>query len=218
MRILYVSAGRPDRHLIKALGEFNHIVEVAKEGGDALVMAGQEPYGTIILDGPRPSPERVAAFASVRPEVFLILIVETGSSEARAEALRAGADACFTRPIHIGEIGAKLDALARRADRSGSLAAVELLPRQQAALVAGDCVALSRREYLLLEMLARRPGEVISTRAIIETVWGGEGEHDPAVVRTCLARLRRKIEPKLGFRLISAVRGLGYSLSAGGPI
>jgi len=231
MRILYVAAGRSDRRLIKALSELNHRVEVAEESGDAVAMADLEAYGAVILDAQAPLPERVAAFAAASPDAFLILVVATGSSEARAAALRAGADACFTRPVHIGEVGGKLDALAKRfgSKRSGakrlgatqsgasaSLTDVELLPRQQSARVAGELVALSRREYLLLEILARRPGEVVSTQMLLEAVWGGEGDHDPAVVRTCMAKLRRKIESRLGRRLIHAERGLGYSLQTGG--
>ena len=216
MRILYAAFGRPDRYLIKALKELAHQVEIAAHIGDAASMAAPEPHGAILLDSPAPPIDRVVEIARAAPHAFLILIVSGGDSDQRAAALRAGADACFLRPVHVGEIGGKLDALARRFGANAGAEAqssVVLHPGQQAAMVAGERVALSQGEFRLLEILARRPGEIVDSDVIGAAVWGDCGDREPASVRNAVARLRRKIEPKLGRRVIQAARGHGYVLT-----
>jgi len=210
VRILYATARRVDRYLINALKELNHVVDVSGRVEDATAMAAFNIYDAIFCDTASPYPAWVARLASARPNAFVISIFDAGGHDGRAATLRAGADACFARPLHIGEVASKLVALARRAHRAAPDGPVRLLPGRRAVLVNGHTIPLSRHEYVVLEMMSARPGEVFSTERISHALWGADEERDPVVVRACVSRLRTKVEGKFGRRLIFLRRGRGY--------
>jgi DNA-binding response OmpR family regulator len=204
MRILYAPVGRTDLFLVQALEQSNHQVEIADEE-DA------HGFAAILLDGPAPDPARAARAAAAWPGAFLIVLCDRDRPESRLATLRAGADACFARPLHSREILEKLEAMVRRS-RPAAGGSVVLEPNGQSAIVGGVRVGLSRREQALLALLLRRPGAVFSIEEIIEGAWPPGDEPAAAAVRTALARLGRKLATTLGRNPIAGERGRGYRI------
>jgi DNA-binding response OmpR family regulator len=211
-RLLYAAEGRIDRRLIKAFRELNHRVDVAAEWEDCAAIAGQGPYDAILIDTPLASPDRVRRLAGLRPEAFVIALVDRAGEDERVATLRAGADACFARPLHVGEIAGRLESHSRRSrpSQESGPGAVRL-EAGQVAVVNGRRVQLTRGEYALAELFVRQPGEVLSAERLAFAVWGADRDHDWAGIRTRVSRLRAKIEPIAGRRLISTHPGAGYA-------
>ncbi|PXA78127.1 hypothetical protein DMC25_22660 [Caulobacter sp. D4A] len=131
--------------------------------------------------------------------------------------MRAGADACLTRPVHVVELEARLTALARLAPTPSSAVATGL--RFDAAgrkVVLGELsLVLPSREYALLAYMADHAGQVLSAEQILKHVWGEGDDPRPERVRTAVARLRLKLEAAFGRPLLATLRGHGYRLDIG---
>jgi DNA-binding response OmpR family regulator len=198
--------------VVKALRELNHIV--AEDGWPLESVAPDDPFDATIADSPSPSPALAARFAADWPEAFHIQIVDADDQALRIAALRAGADACFARPVHARELGGKLDAMARRsrgAVAGESNAGVALA--NQSLTVAGVRVSLSRREFLIVELLSREPGRIFTAEEIHDRVWGGDDQDDAVSVRACVSRLNTRLARAHGWWLIRGQRGRGYRLA-----
>jgi DNA-binding response OmpR family regulator len=218
VHILYVSDGEPDDYLLRALREAGHVVETAAEPGDGPVMAGQLSFDTAILDGPIPRREWTQSFA--RTGAMVVVIASHATAAERARTLRAGADACFTRPVAFAELEARLQALRRgahRADGQGTEDATqgldfELAPARRTVGHASAEIGLSAIEFRMLEHLTERAGEVVAIATLRRAVWGDEVEAAAEPVHRCALRLRRKLAA-LGARAsIEAIPGHGYAL------
>jgi DNA-binding response OmpR family regulator len=214
VHILYVSDGDPDTYLTTALTEAGHRVEMAPEAGDGPVMAADGEYDAILLNCARPSTERAKRYEALAAGALLILVAAKGDEHERAEVLRAGADACFIRPLTFVELEARLQALGRVIRRArpgpGGDMALRLLPAERAARRGGAQVALSPLEFRLLDHLIQHPGEVIGIAQIRRHVWGDEAEPRSDPVHGCASRLRRKLEAIGAGACLRAVAGHGY--------
>jgi two-component system OmpR family response regulator len=210
MRLLYATDGHVDGYLVKALREAGHVVEATDEAADAVEIAAGGDYQAVVLDWSALPTEGVARIAAAAP-AFILAIVPAADEAARAALLRAGADACFVRPVAFIELEARLDALARLAQRTRpGHAAAEMVEAEQAVRLGDATIALSRREYQVMAYLLGRAGEVVGLEQLHQQVWGEAAEPRPDLVRVCLARLRRKLEAAGAGRMLSAVRGHGY--------
>jgi DNA-binding response OmpR family regulator len=224
MHILYVRDGTLDDYLLRALREAGHVVETAAEPDDGLMMAAELSFDATLLDGPIPTGERTRSFS--RTGAMVVVIAARATAAERARALRAGADACFVRPIAFAELEARLQALRRvahRADGQGAESATrgpdfQLARARRTVGWAGAELVLSAIEFRMLEHLADHAGEVIAIPALRRAAWGDEVEPAAEPVHRCAARLRRKLAT-LGARVsIKAVPGHGYALRpAGSP-
>ncbi|MET1231904.1 MAG: response regulator transcription factor, partial [Candidatus Limnocylindrales bacterium] len=131
----------------------------------------------------------------------------------------AGADDYLVKPFAYQELAARLRALARRAGgatTAGALltcGAIELDDRRHVVRVSGQPVALSAREFALLETLLRRQGAVLSRDQLLDHAWPSDVAVTQNTVDAFVALLRRKIGP-VGARQIETVRGVGYRLVA----
>lgn len=214
MRILYWPERRPDDRLVKALGELNHLVERVGSLEDALALVGLGGFEAILLDLAELSPGPIASLRRAAAAPWLIVIGSPYQGRERITALKAGADAVFARPVEIRELSAKLDALARLSLRgcseSGRELRLDLQPAEHAAVLNGERIRLSPREYAFLALLVARPGEVVSPQAILEAVWGEAHEPRSELVHAYASRLRTKLERGRPWSLLQAVRGHGY--------
>ena len=221
MRVLLVEDERATaRMLAKGLREQAYAVDVAHDGDTAWARLTASEYDIVVLDVmlPRRSGLDVCRDlrAAGRHDPVLMLTARDGI-EARIEGLDTGADDYLTKPFDFGELVARVRALVRRR-------AVPLAPER---IVAGpltlDCavrrlyvdgahVALTAREFALLEFFARRQGQVVTRRDIARHVW--DGTYDPLsnVIDVYVQRLRRKIDAPGRPSLIRARRGEGYQL------
>jgi len=150
-----------------------------------------------------------------RPARVLMLTARDGIAD-RIAGLDAGADDYLVKPFDLGELTARLRALARRGDRSGAtlrLGDLEVDLAAHRARRGGRDLALTGKEFALLRYLAHHPGEVLSAEALLEHCWDANADPFTTSVRVILSRVRRKLgEPPL----IHTVTGVGYRLGTEG--
>jgi two-component system OmpR family response regulator len=210
MRLLYATDGRIDGYLVKALREAGHVVEATDEAIDAVEIARSGDYQAVILDWSAPPTDSAARIAAA-VDALVLAIVPSADDAARAALLRAGADACLVRPVAFIELEARLDALARLAQRARpGREAAEMVEAEQAVRLGELTIALSRREFQVMAFLLGRTGEVIGLEQLHQQVWGEAVEPRLDLVRVCVSRLRRKLEAAGAAEVLSAVRGHGY--------
>jgi DNA-binding response OmpR family regulator len=130
--------------------------------------------------------------------------------------LQAGADDYVVKPFAIEEVTARLHALLRRRpampDAALAVGDVEIDPRSHAATRAGRDLGLTRREFDLLHLFMRRPGEVIDRAQLHEEVWGYTFDPGTNVADVFVGYLRRKLEVEGEPRVLHTVRGVGFIL------
>ena len=222
MRILLVEdEPTASRFIAKGLREARHAVDIAADGTGAAEQCQQNDYDAVILDVMLPGKDGLTVCRELRAagsDVPVLMLTARDAVEARVEGLDAGADDYLTKPFDFRELLARVRALTRRDRRP--LAPERIEVRHLAIDVAGQRVwthgrevALTSREYALLEYLARHAGEVVGRAAIAEHVW--DEHYDPLsnIVDVYIQRLRRKLDRPGRESLIRTRRGEGYQLT-----
>ena len=198
-------------------------VDVVHNGTDGLWAGTEHPYSVIVLDIMLPGLNGYEVCRQLRArEVWtpiLMLTAKDGEHD-QADALDLGADDYLTKPFSLVVLLARLRALARRGapQRPAVLAAGDLSldPARRTVTRAGHAIALTAREFALLEFLLRHRGDVMSKRAIIENVWDMHFDGDDNIVEVYVSYLRKKIDQPFGRAGIETVRGAGYRLASDG--
>jgi len=221
MRILLVE-DEPSaaRFIAKGLREATYAVDIASDGGAASEQCQQNDYDAVILDVMLPGKDGLTLCREIRKaglDVPVLMLTARDAVEARVQGLDAGADDYLTKPFDFRELLARVRALTRRDRRP--LAPERLEVGEIAIDVAGQRVwsrgtevALTSREYALLEYLARRAGEVVGRADIAEHVWDEHYDAFSNVVDVYVQRLRRKLDTPDEPSLIRTRRGQGYQL------
>jgi two-component system OmpR family response regulator len=220
MRVLVVEDEiRMARLLKRALEEEGHAVDIAGSGMDGLWLATENVYGAIVLDVMLPDFDGFAVCRRLRgKDVWapVIMLTARDSVEDRVHGLDAGADDYLVKPFSLAELAARLRALARRDDRPRPALLTEgdlkLDPAAKRAWRDGAELRLSPKEFALLELFLRHPGDVLSRSQIIEAVWDFAYDGGSNVVDQYVNYLRRKIDAPFGRHDIETVRGMGYRL------
>jgi two-component system OmpR family response regulator len=220
MRVLVVEDEiRMARVLKRALEEEGHAVDIAESGTDGLWLATENAYGAIVLDVMLPDFDGFAVCRRLRgTDVWapVIMLTARDSVGDRVRGLDAGADDYLVKPFSLAELAARLRALARRDDRSRPVLLTEgdlkLDPAAKRAWRAGTELRLSPKEFALLELFLRHPGDVLSRSQILEAVWDFAYDGGSNVVDQYVNYLRRKIDAPFGRHDIETVRGMGYRL------
>ncbi|MBK6312361.1 MAG: response regulator transcription factor [Candidatus Microthrix subdominans] len=203
----------------RGLREEGFDVDVTHDGKDGYERARSATYDAIVLDILLPGMNGFQVCRSLREAgvwtPILMLTAKEGEYD-EAEALDTGADDFLRKPFSYVVLIARLRALTRRVSE-GALAPVmvgglELDPVGRKVRRDGTDIALSPREYGLLEVLMRRAGETVSKRELLEQVWGQDFAGDPNVVEVYVGYLRRKIDRPFGREDLRTVRGSGYVL------
>jgi two-component system OmpR family response regulator len=190
-------------------------VDVAADGPTGLDLARHGSYDAVILDVMLPGLSGYRVVRALRAESnwvpVLMLSAKDGEYD-QADGLDVGADDYLTKPFSYVVLLARLRALLRRgAPRRPAVLTVgdlSLDPAQRRVTVAGEEVALTSREFALLEYLMRRQGEVVSKIQLLDHVWDAAVETAPNAVEVYIGYLRRKI----GRDRLETVRGAGYRL------
>lgn len=188
----------------------------AHDGPTGLELAGNGRFDVIVLDVMLPGRNGYQVCADLRARgddtPILMLTAKDGEWD-EAEGLDTGADDWVTKPFSYPVLVARLRALARRhGGRDGQPFAVGDLhidPGGRRVSLGARPVALTAREFDVLEFLARRPGLVLSKGQILDAVWDQAWDGDPNVVEVYVSRLRRA----LGAAVVETVRGVGYRLA-----
>jgi two-component system, OmpR family, response regulator len=213
VRILYVSEAEPDAYLVGALREAGHVVEAAADPADGPVMAAELNFDAVILDWSRPAEAWARRFAGL--VTIVVVVCARAVARERVEALRAGADVCFTRPFAFAELEARLQALRRSAPRAAKeVLDFKLAAARRTIAREGVEVVLSAVEFRMLQHLADHAGEFIPIPTLRRIAWGDEVEPAAEPVHRCAARLRRKLAALGAKAAIEAAPGHGYALRA----
>jgi DNA-binding response OmpR family regulator len=192
-------------------------VEVAFDGQEGLWRAREGLYDLLVLDILLPGLNGYRICAKLREAgvwtPILMLTAKDGDLD-EAEALETGADDYLTKPFSFPVLVARVRALLRRAaGRNPTPLAVDDLrldPGQRRVWRGDTEVALTTREFDVLEYLVRRAGQVLAKAEILAGVWDYDFDGDPNIVEVYVRRLRRKVDEPFGRRSIETVRGAGY--------
>ncbi|MBI1757850.1 MAG: response regulator transcription factor [Actinobacteria bacterium] len=224
MRVLVVEdETRLASALQRGLRAEGFAVDVARDGVAGLRMARESGYAAVVLDVMLPGLSGYRVCEALRAEgnwvPVLMLSAKDGEYD-QADGLDVGADDYLIKPFSWVVLVARLRALLRRGTpaRPATLTAGDLVldPASHQVTRSGDPVALTAREYAVLECLLRRAGEVVSKTDLLRHVWDGHADGDPNVVEVYVGYLRRKIDAPYGRRAVQTVRGAGYRLDPDG--
>ena len=206
--------------LLRGLAEEGLAVDVARTGEDATWMATATEYEAIVLDVMLPGADGFAVCRRLRESGTwspVLMLTARDSVDDRVTGLDAGADDYLTKPFSFAELLARLRALQRRTpvERPTVVVVDDLNTRTRRTRQAwrGEVeIALSSKEFALLETFMRRPGEVLPRLHLLEHCWDYAYENRSNVVDMYVRYLREKIDRPFGRTSIETVRGAGYRL------
>ena len=221
MRILVVEdERRVALYIAQALTEQGFTVDLAHDGEDALTMIDSHPYDAVVLDLMLPRLEGLAVCRRMRQagnRTPVLVLSARDLVDDRVRGLDAGADDYLVKPFAIEELTARLRALIRRQTGTATpiltVGDLHLDPSTHTVRRGTQTVALTAREFSLLEYLMRRPGVVHTRTMIAEHVWDFPFDHASNVVDVYVKHLRGKIDSVERRSFIQAVRGVGYVLN-----
>jgi two-component system OmpR family response regulator len=225
MRVLIIEDSTKMASLLKrGLEEEGYAVDVASSGSDGVWMATENPNDAIVLDVTLPDIDGFEVCRRVRGAGTwspILMLTARDALEDRVEGLDEGADDYMTKPFSFTELTARLRALVRRGAGERppvlSVGDLSLDPATRIVLRGEQAIALSSKEFALLEFFMRHPGEVLTRARLIEHVWDFAYEGGSNVVDVYVSYLRDKIDRPFGVRSIETIRGAGYRLRGDRP-
>ncbi len=222
MRILVVEDERRIAAFIKrGLEEERYAVDVAYDGEEALDWTAVVDYDLIVLDVLLPKKDGIQVCRELRTQgnqVPILMLTARDAIEDRVRGLDSGADDYLVKPFAFQELLARIRALLRRSGevkttrlQVGDLVLDTITHR---ATRGGRVIELTAREYALLELLMRHPGQVLTRTQIAEHVWNYDFLTTSNVVDVYIRYLRRKIDKGAEVKLLQTMRGVGYKIEA----
>ena len=194
-------------------------VDVAGRGEDAVARGEATEYDAIVLDVMLPGIDGFEACRRLRAAGVwapVLMLTARDAVRDRVAGLDAGADDYLTKPFSYAELLARLRALIRRGDGERpvilEVGELRLDPATRRVWRGKTEIALSTKEFAVLETFMRRPGRVLSRFDLLEHAWDYEYENRSNVVDAYVRLLRRKIDRPFGTASIETVRGAGYRL------
>jgi two-component system, OmpR family, response regulator len=196
-----------------------HAVDLVADGREALAWADTYAYDLVVLDIVLPGMSGLVVCdrlrASGHREPILMLTALDGV-EHRVAGLDRGADDYLVKPFAMAELRARIRALGRRTSPDPAARIVigdlELDPAALGVTRAGRTIRLTAREFALLELLARHPGQIFGRERLIDALWDAEFSAESNVVEVYIRSLRRKVDGGRRNGLIETIRGAGYRL------
>ena len=202
----------------QGLRQEGHTVDWARDGREAELAIANGIYDLVVLDLGLPRRDGLSLLRALRAKgekVPVLIVTARDAVSDRIAGLDAGADDYLVKPFDLDELAARVRAvLRRRSGRADTLLRVGDLEIDAAARQVrwkGRDIALSAREYALLEALADRPGAYLTRAQLEERLYGWDEEIASNAVEVHIHALRRKLDPAL----IRNVRGMGYTLGGG---
>ena len=200
-----------------ALTDASYAADWVKNGLKALSALETQRYDMVLLDLGLPGKDGFEVLASIRARnnpVPLLIITARDSLDDRLRGLDGGADDYLLKPFDMAELLARMRAVLRRKDGSAlpllSNGVVSLDPVSKLATTESqDGVALSSREFALLQALLMRPGAILSRSELEDRLYGWGNEVESNAIEFLIHSVRRK----LGSHIIKNVRGMGWMVS-----
>ena len=205
--------------LKKGLEAEGFATDIAFDGVDGLWMARENVYDAIVLDIMLPGMSGYRVCSALREagvwSPILMLTAKDGEHD-EADALDLGADDFLTKPFSYVVLVARLRALLRRGERERpsvlEVGDLKVDPASRRVWRADTEISLTARELSLLEFFARRKGEVVGKREVLDHVWDADFDGDPNIVEVYVRHLRNKLDRPFGRNSIQTLRGAGYRL------
>jgi DNA-binding response OmpR family regulator len=207
--------------LRRVLMEERHTVDLAYDGPSGFDLALSGTYDLIVLDWMLPGKDGIAVCREVRAEKVttpILMLTARGSVEDRVTGLNTGADDYLTKPFAMEEFLARVNASLRRRDRALDAGTTIQIGDLSLDLVRhevrrqGREIALTAKEFALLEYLMRHPGQVLTRTQITDHVWRYDLEGLSNIVDTYIHYLRDKVDRGFPRPLIRTIRGVGYKI------
>jgi two-component system, OmpR family, response regulator len=201
----------------KGLRANGFVTTVAGDGDSALELARSGAFDLVVLDLGLPGRDGFTVLRLLREERVrtpVIILTARDTVGDTVAGLEGGADDYMTKPFRFEELLARVRLRLRAGDSTPEVSVlvtdgVSLDLRTRRAKVDGQTIDLTAREFLLLELFLRHPGQVLSREQILSHVWGYDFDPGSNIVDVYVRTLRRK----LGAELIGTVRGMGYRLT-----
>lgn len=192
-------------------------VDAVYDGEAALEALENAVYDGMILDVMMPKKDGFAVAKEMRARgdnTPVLMLTAKAELDDKVEGLDAGADDYLTKPFAVKELLARIRAITRRTgevSETQKFGNMSINP-QNSELSALKTVRLTRKEYLILELLIRNKNALLSSERIMDKVWEFESDADISVVWVFISSLRKKLEVVGADCIIKAVRGVGYKL------
>lgn len=200
----------------------SYIVTLARDGdeGEKLALDPDAEYDVIVIDAMLPKKNGFAlcqAIRKKRPTVPIMMLTALDTTDDKVRGFDAGADDYLTKPFEFREFIARLRALANRGknvQRGNSLEYADVIMNLDAKSVtrSGTKIALSAKEFALLEFFLRNKDKVVTRQSIASSVWGLSFDTESNVIDVYVNFLRKKIDKDFSPKLIHTVVGMGYVL------
>ncbi len=197
-----------------------YLIETAHSGDKGLELALTRSFDLILLDLGLPDIsglELCKELRKVSRDIPILVITGVDTTESRVQLLESGADDYITKPFELPELRARINALARRRSRSKQVPEIiigdlVINPEKRSVHRAGVPIQLRRKEFDILEYLARNPGRILSRHNIIDHAWASTSTSWTGSVDVHIKQLRDKIDRPFSYPLIKTSYGLGYTV------
>ena len=222
MRLLIVEDDRDiSKALVMILEKNNYSVDSVFNGKEAYEYAVSDNYDGIILDIMMPELDGIEVLTKLRSERIstpILLLTAKAEVDDRVAGLDAGADDYLAKPFAISELLARLRAMLRRkGEFQPDILEFKSVTLNKATYELGyndKYVRLASREFQMLEMLMKMPGQVIPTEQFMDKIWGWDSEVEVSIVWVYISNLRKKFATIQAPIEIHAIRGVGYCMGA----
>ncbi len=220
MKILIVEDElKTGNYLKQGLTEAGFNTDLVRDGKDGLHAATTESYDLIVLDVMLPGLDGWSVLQRIREageSVPVLFLTARDQVHDRVKGLELGADDYLVKPFAFSELLARVRSLMRRAKTKEPevlrVADMELDLLRRRVTRGGKRIALTAKEFALLELLLRRHDEVLPRSLIASQVWDMNFDSDTNVIEVAVRRLRAKIDDGFEPKLIHTIRGMGYVL------
>jgi DNA-binding response OmpR family regulator len=221
MRILIVE-DEPQlaRHIARALTRHGHNPSACHDGSHGLQMALDASPDLIVLDLNLPTLDGFSVLSRLRRadcQARVLILTARGEVEHRIKGLNAGADDYLAKPFSMDELVARVEALGRRGTAPTAADLLDVYDlhmdvHRRRVTRAGQTIALSPREFDLLQVLMQEPGRIFSRTELCERIWQRDHEYDTRTVEIFITRLRKKMDSGFDPPLLRTFRSVGYSI------
>ena len=219
MKILIVEdKKRICQTIAKHLKDEGYTIDACFDGADALAYIEGTEYDAIILDIMLPGVDGITVLKTIRSRKIktpVLLLTAKTSVEDKVKGLDSGADDYLTKPFSLDELSARIRVMIRRngAERIDNILTagpLSLDTDKKTAFRDGREIALTAKEYAILEYLLHNKGIVLSREKILHHIWNYDYEGSSNIIDVYIRTLRKKVDAGYDQKIIQTVRGIGY--------